>query len=904
MAVDNFGLLAFNRGRVSPKALARVDVKRMAFSADVQTNMVPRVLGSMSFRPGMGYLLTTSGSAQPNYIDFIFSTTDTALLEFTAAGLRIIKDDAVITRVAVTSAVANGLFTTDLTSWTDNDEAGATSAWATGGYLSLVGTKFKAAIRRQQVTTVETNVEHAVRFVIERGPVSIKIGSTTGGAEYISEKTLGTGTYSFVFTPTGNFHIEVAGRAQAASLVDSVAVEASGDFLLPVPWALADLATLTHAQSADVVFIASNGFQQRRIDRYDTACKSWGISLYQPEDGPFRIINTSDISMTPSALVGDITLTASREYFTSTQVGGLIGITSQGQTVSADVGGNAEYTNDDSMRVIGVANSRIFTTTITGTWVGTIVLQRSIDETGSWVDVTSWTTNHAATNYDDGLDNSIAYYRIGFKDAYSSGTATVTLIYPSGGIKGIARITAYTSSTVVSAAVLSNFGATTASRDWSEGSWSTRRGFPQAVAFYEGRLWWAGKGFFYGSISDAFTSFDEDFEGDAGPIVRSIASGPVDNINWLLSVQRLIAGTAGAEVSARSTSFDEPLTPSNFNLKNASTQGSSSVPALVVDSNGIFVQRGGTRIFEMGFSFEKNDYKPTDLTDIVPEICEPSVTLIALQRQPDTRLHVVKSDGTVALLIREPDNEVLAWVDVVTDGSVVDVVVLPGTVEDTVYYCVKRTINGSDVHYLEKWALESEAVGGTTNKMADSFITFTNPTPRTLIEGLTHLIAEEVVVWADGKCLKDAAGDIETFTVDGSGQINVTNEGVAYNATTGVVGLPYQGRFKSTKLAYATSLGTALTQRKRLSHLGMIMANTHAQGVRYGPDFTTMDDLPLVDDEGAVIDTDTIHSEFDKDMFEWPGGWGTDERMCLECNAPRPATIMGVVVGIDETDKV
>ena len=35
MAVDNFGLLAFNRGRVSPKALARVDVKRMAFSADV-----------------------------------------------------------------------------------------------------------------------------------------------------------------------------------------------------------------------------------------------------------------------------------------------------------------------------------------------------------------------------------------------------------------------------------------------------------------------------------------------------------------------------------------------------------------------------------------------------------------------------------------------------------------------------------------------------------------------------------------------------------------------------------------------------------------------------------------------------------------------------------------------------
>ncbi len=38
-----------------------------------------------------------------------------------------------------------------------------------------------------------------------------------------------------------------------------------------------------------------------------------------------------------------------------------------------------------------------------------------------------------------------------------------------------------------------------------------------AVAFYEGRLWGAGKGNFFGSISDAFDGFDEDFEGDAQP---------------------------------------------------------------------------------------------------------------------------------------------------------------------------------------------------------------------------------------------------------------------------------------------------------------------------------------------------------------------------------------------------
>ena len=82
-----------------------------------------------------------------------------------------------------------------------------------------------------------------------------------------------------------------------------------------------------------------------------------------------------------------------------------------------------------------------------------------------------------------------------------------------------------------------------------------------------------------------------------------------------------------------------------------------------------------------------------------------------------------------------------------------------------------------------------------------------------------------------------------------------------------------------------------------------MLANTHAQGITYGPDFDTLDALPLIDNEGAEIDTDSINAAYDKDMFEWPGGWGPDERMCLEMNAPRPATVLGVVVGIDETDK-
>jgi hypothetical protein len=45
-------LLAFNRGLQSRLGLARIDLERTALAAEVQTNWMPRSLGSMMLRPG------------------------------------------------------------------------------------------------------------------------------------------------------------------------------------------------------------------------------------------------------------------------------------------------------------------------------------------------------------------------------------------------------------------------------------------------------------------------------------------------------------------------------------------------------------------------------------------------------------------------------------------------------------------------------------------------------------------------------------------------------------------------------------------------------------------------------------------------------------------------------------
>ncbi len=900
MAV-NVPLLAFNRGVISPLAFARSDIKRAALSAETQTNYVPRLLGSMMLRPGWQYIGATEGNNVMKPLPFVFAFDDLAIIEMTDLTMRVRVSDSLITRPSVTTTVTNGTFTSDVASWTDADESGATSAWLTGGYLSLIGGGFTFAARTQEVTVAaeNQNIVHALRVVVNRGPVLFRVGSSAGGEQYVTETTLDTGTHSLAFTPTGNFHIKVSNSSQAASLVDSITVEAAGTLELTTPYVEADLSMIRFAQSGDVVFLACDGYSQRKIERRDNA--SWSFAVYETKDGPFGAENTGPVRITPSAISGDITLTASQATFRSGDVGELYRLESVGQRVEVDVTAEAQWS--DYIRVSSTGTGRAFTITRTGTWSATVTLQRSIGEPGAWVDVTTYTTN-ASISYNDGLDNQEIYYRIGVDTGdFTSGTAELLIEYAAGSITGVCRVTAFSSATSVSAAVLKNLGGTTATNVWWESPWSSYAGYPSAVTFYEGRLWWTGKDKLWGSVSDAFYSFDDFVEGDSAPINRSIGDGPVDHINWLLPLLRLLIGTDMSEKAVRSSAFDEPLTSTNFSIKDASTQGSTSIAAIKFDTQGLFIDKSTTRLYSLTPDTAYGDYKAEDLSVMSPELLEGGITAIAVQRKPDTRIHCVLETGDVAILVFDRAENVVAWVlvDTATGDEVEDVLVMPGTIEDQVYYVVKRTVTAGTVRYLEKWAKESECIGGTLNKQADSFITFTNAPASATVTGLTHLVGETVVVWADGKCLDDANGDIATFTVNGSGQITLTDGGAAYVATTGVVGLAYTASFKSAKLSYDAALGTSLSQRQRVSSIAIIGRYMHHKGVKYGKSFDALQSLPQVVNGNAVT-IDTVYTTYDFPPISFAGDSEINSRVCLQSYAPRPATILAAVIGLDTDD--
>lgn len=871
--------LAWNRGIVSVLGLSRIDLDRLGMSAARMVNWIPRVLGSMMLRPGLGFISGTKSNNTSRLLPFVFSFTDQAQIELTDSLMRVRIDDTLVTRNSVTAAFTNGAFTSNLTGWTDADESGAASTWLTGGYMQLLGTGTNAAIRRQTLAITETGTEHAVTVVIERGPVLFRVGSTSGGEELFTESALDTGTHSLTFTPAaGSAYVEFASVKNYPVLVDSISVEAAGTMELPAIYAGADLGSIRYTQSGDIIYLGCRGYKQQKIERRST--RSWSVVDYEADDGPFESLNTTQTTITSSALSGAVTLTASRGIFKSDHVGAIFRVESTGQQVSSAISGADTFT--DPIRVVGIGTQRNIDLVVSGTFTATVTLQYSVGAVGSWVDATTYTTP-TTTTYNDSQDNEIIYYRLGIKSGdYTSGTATCSLTFASGSIAGVARVTAYSSATSVSAVVLKNFGGTGAYSDWQEGSWSALRGYPTAVTLYEGRLYWAGFDRIWGSISDSYQSYDPDVIGDSGLIARNIGAGPIQNIHWLMALRRMLLGTAqnsadldiaivdgNHPLTARSDSFDVPLTPTNFNLK-------------IMSARGIFVDRSLQRIFEIAYSLDDDDYSPRELSILVPDLNESGIVRLGIQFKPDVRLHCIRNDGKVGMLVYDRAEEVICWLEVETEGTIEDICVLPGAVEDSVYYVVKRTVNGGDVRYVEKWALESECQGGSLNKQADAFVSYTG-SATTVMDGLDHLEGEQVIVWADG-------ADVGTKTVS-AGKITLSTA-----ATNIVAGLVYTAQWQSSKLASISGVG--LNEVKKVNRLGVIAKNTHYQGLKYGPDFDTLYDLPQVR-SGAVQSADTIYSDFDDDDFPFGGRWDTDSRLCLQAQAPRPCTLLSSVIEIE-----
>ncbi|MEL6310848.1 MAG: hypothetical protein AAFQ17_00545, partial [Pseudomonadota bacterium] len=469
MVAQNVPFFSFNAGEVDRRALARTDLEKMRLAAQVQSNLEPSVLGYATFRPGWVYEANTRGNAATRLLPFVFNVTDRAALEMTSGVMRVfLPGEGFIARTAVSSSVPNGAFSIG-SGWIDEDEPGATSS-ISSGLLRLVGTGANFAVRTRAISTGSAGTEHALRIVVQRGVVTFRVGSTGGDDDLIAETTLSPGVHSLAFTPSGTYHLWLGSDTLYESSVDSVQVEGAGTLELTTPWS--DLDALRYDQSGDVIFVASGG-PQKRIERRSQ--RSWSIVDYAPTDGPFLVQNFSATTLTPGAITGTTTLTASRPFFEAGHVNALFRLQQIGQTATASLAGETQATGE--VRVSGVGATRAIQVIITGTFDATVTLQRSIGEPGVWEDLFTY-TGPIDLPYNDQLSNQIVFYRFVINAGdYVSGTAEATVSYANGIQSGICRVIAVTSATVASVEVLTPFGTTEATVNWSEGAWSDVQGW-------------------------------------------------------------------------------------------------------------------------------------------------------------------------------------------------------------------------------------------------------------------------------------------------------------------------------------------------------------------------------------------------------------------------------------------
>ena len=275
------------------------------------------------------------------------------------------------------------------------------------------------------------------------------------------------------------------------------------------------------------------------------------------------------------------------------------------------------------------------------------------------------------------------------------------------GVQGYFRIDGFTSTTIVTGVNMETLTTAAATTTWAAAAWGDRWGWPARVTYHERRLFFARTDTEpqknWGSKAFVYDDFGINDAGDDQALAFQCSSDEANPIEWLHSATALGIGTYGGEFSAFSNRDSGILTPATVNAARQSPNGSEAIQPKSIGRNTYFVQRFAKKIREFFFFWEEDSYRAADATIYASHILGTGVVDMAVQQNPDQILWCVRADGQIATMVREIDQQMLAWSRQVTDGLYESIAIIPSNTSsyDEPWVIVKRTINGSDVRYIE-----------------------------------------------------------------------------------------------------------------------------------------------------------------------------------------------------------
>jgi hypothetical protein len=668
------------------------------------------------------------------------------------------------------------------------------------------------------------------------------------------------------------------------------------------PWTSADLLTddgtlaLRTAQSADIMWqcLASGTKPPYKLSRLGAT--NWTQTAVAFNDGPFNDVDPkSTIVVRASATEGTVTLTSSAALFRASDVGTSFFLQAQ-----------------------------------------------------SFSDVQPWRTEQNASSGDT-CQHEGNYYRavaIGSAGKFGyvppthlgglakDGDDNVTWLYLHSGY-GWARITAFGSSTSVTATVLSyipdSIKATGSfpspviageapatgtpvyvggTNRWARAAFNDTDGWPTSVAFFRERLFW-GRGLnVYGSAVKNFDNYER-FEGPdlttETAINLKLATDRLDLIRWLVGDRTLLVGSSRGELSIQEATPQAVFAADNVTGVPQTEYGSTQLEPLRAAGAVLFVQRSGRRMRELKFDLGTDSYKAEELTVLSEHILQPGVVDMDFQQEPDSLVWCAMGDGSLSALSYNRERGVLGWAPhyiggpsyAVTDrtdgtlavtgfGIVESVVSIaqPDNRRDDLWMIVRRTINGSTKRYVE--VVEDNKLyesGLAYSFYLDSGISRLTGGATTTITGLSHLEGATVQILADGSPHPDRTVVSGSITLD-------------YEATVVHVGFHAPARLKTMRVDAAGSGGSMQTKVKSLSEVWLRLLDTVGGGA--GPTFARIDPLPFTDPL-ATFGTPIALFSGDRELT-WPATMDTDGYVCVEQSQPLPMTLVAIVGRLDPAE--
>ena len=335
---------------------------------------------------------------------------------------------------------------------------------------------------------------------------------------------------------------------------------------------------------------------------------------------------------------------------------------------------------------------------------------------------------------------------------------------------------------------------------FSDGAWSAKNGYPQVVSFYSGRRMfantpanpdtgWMTKVEAYDSFSESSPLVDDD------SISFTINAREVHEIRDFVPLDKLIILTAGGEWRV-TEGQENVLSPITIGLKPQSYRGSSTVAPETVGNSVLYVQERGSKIRDLFYSFEIDGYDGNDLTIRADHLFErKTVVDMTFAQIPYSALFIVLSDGTLLTLTYMREQEVFGWARHDSAGGVFESVVsIPEGDEDAVYAIIRRTIDGSDVRYVER--LTSRMYAELQDaKFVDSFLTYdgrnTTATTMTVTTGGGWTVNDTLTMTASASTFASGdVGDMLWLYDEDDPSINCRFLIMAFNSDTDVDVLP------------------------------------------------------------------------------------------------------------------